>query len=116
MFMYYLLMMSKVISIRELNTLPIPASNVFGIEVRKYYADGVMTIVRTLPGKKHSEQPKWFQLKDDGKFHDTHTRILSSEVCDEEVSKFWNLEDKSEIHEYLSPEIRKGSVEIRMNE
>ena len=101
--------MSKVISITEFNTLPVPKSNVFGIEVRKYYADGVITITRTLPGRKISEEPVWLQIMDDGNTKKAYTRVISTEICNEKVSKFWMLDDGDEMHEYMSD----GCVEIR---
>jgi hypothetical protein len=110
--------MARIISItpREMNTVPIPQSNVFGTEVQKYYADGVIVIIRTLPGKKIANSPVWYQVRDDGTLLRTHSRILNTETQDEMVTRFWTLDENKEIHEYINPSSVKGMVEIRRKE
>lgn len=105
--------MAQVISIRSPEQIPKTKSEIYGIEVRKYYADGIISVIRTNPGEKIPGSPIWFQVGNDGSLKKTHMRIISSEVCNENVSRFWNLDDTREIHKYLSPNKVKGTFEIR---
>lgn len=108
--------MPEVISISSPEQLPIPKSELYGKEVRKYYADGIVSIIRTKPGERHPNAPVWLQVCDDGSLKKTHMRIISSEVRDEDVTRFWSLDDSRELHEYLSPIKNQRSYEIRTNE
>jgi hypothetical protein len=108
--------MPQVISISSPTQLPIPQSELYGKEVRKYYADGVISIIRTNPGKKTPNVPLWLQVSDDGSLKNTHMRIISTEVRDENVTRFWILDDSRELHEYLSPKKFQGSYEIRTSQ
>jgi len=106
----------QVISISSPEQIPVPKSELYGKEVRKYYADGIVSIIRTKPGEKTPNSPIWLQVCDDGSLKKTHMRIISSEVRDEDVTRFWDLDGSRELHEYLSPVKVQGSYEIRTNE
>lgn len=108
--------MAQVISISSPDQIPVPKSELYGKEVCKYYADGIVSIIRTKPGEKVPNSPVWLQVCDDGTLKKTHMRIISSEVRDEDVTRFWILDDSRELHEYLSPIKVKGNYEIRMIE
>lgn len=102
--------MSRIISIMD---APIPESNVYGTEIRRYYADGIIAIIRKNPGKNKTDEPVWFQVAEDGNLNITYSRILNTEVCDEFVSKFWDVKEQGELHEFISPDSIKGTLEIR---
>ena len=108
--------MPQVISISSPTQLPIPKSELYGKEVRKYYADGVISIIRTNPGQKTPSSPLWLQVCDDGSLKNTHTRIISTEIRDEDVTHFWILDDSRELHEYISPKKIQGNYEIRTSQ
>jgi hypothetical protein len=115
-------MMSQVISITPPLTPPLtltpqpqpcPESELYGTEVRKYYADGIVSVIRTNPGLKTPDSPKWYQVTDDNTLKSTHTRTISTEIKDETVTRFWKMSKIQEKHEYLSPEKIRGTIEIR---
>jgi hypothetical protein len=108
--------MAQVISIRSPEQIPETKSELYGIQVQKYYADGVISVIRTRPGEKIPDSPTWFQVGDDGTLKKTHIRIISTEVRDENVTRFWFLDDKRELHKYLSPKSCEGTFEIRERE
>lgn len=106
--------MATIISICP--TDEIPGSELYGTEVRKYYADGVISVIRKNPGSKLPNSPTWYKVMDDGSLKKTHVRIISTEVRDEEVTRFWILKDSREFHEYLSPIASRGTTEIRKSQ
>lgn len=108
--------MPQVISISSSTQLPILKSELYGKEVRKYYADGVVSVIRTKPGETGPDVPLWLQVNDDGSLKNTHMRIISTEVRDEDVTRFWILDDSRELHEYVSPKKFQGRYEIRTSE
>lgn len=98
--------MAKVISILD---APLPKSNVYGTEIRKFGADGIVTILRRNPGNTRFEHAIMTTI--DGTR--VYGRTLDTEIKDELVSRFWLLPNNQEMHEFISPSSLNGTVEIR---
>jgi hypothetical protein len=84
----------------SLPSIPEPPSKVFGRQITRFGADGVVMIQRQLPGKKNYERASFWEIyrTDTGmQWKEVFGRVIDSDVK-EEVSKFWTLNGKEELH------------------
>lgn len=99
----------------SLPSIPEPSSKVFGRQITRFGADGVVMIQRQLPGSKNFENARLWEVSrtETGfRWKEVFGRVIDSDVK-EEISKFWTLGEMEELHQIGDRwEIRKYPMSI----